>query len=135
MNRTLFLSVFLLIGIFITIGISQTDTIVDVPPMTEWFVSTGTLGAVIVGLIAFARKHLAPWLDGIYVPLASIALGLALGLFGSATGLLARDLFGGAAFGLLSGLAASLGVDGIRTVIGSSQGESWHDSDRTRLRK
>ena len=117
------------------LALAQDSVPVDV---SQWFVNTAALAAVVASLVAFLRKHVLKSLDGLPVVAASVVLGGVLGFLGKSLGYLGSDWL---LFGLSAGFMASGGVDLIKTLRGggnggsnASSGDTHTDADRARLR-
>jgi uncharacterized membrane protein len=92
----------------------------------SWFTSPHTLAAVVVGLVAFIRKHFVK-LDGILVPATTLVLGVVMALLGSLLGYVTGNwVF----FGLQAGFEAVLAVTGVRAVLRGLP-QKGGDSDAT----
>jgi len=117
------------------LALAQDSVPVDV---SQWFVNTAALAAVVASLVAFLRKHVLKSLDGLPVVAASVVLGGALGYIGKLLGYLDRDWL---LFGLSAGLIASSGIDLMKSMrdgnnggSNASAGDTHTDADRARLR-
>jgi len=100
------------------LALAQDSVPVDV---SQWFVNTAALAAVVASLVAFLRKHVLKSLDGLPVVAVSIALGVVLGFLGKSLGYLGSDWL---LFGLSAGFMASGGVDLLKSLRGGGNGGS-----------
>lgn len=89
---------------------------VNLPEFSQWFTSPHSLALVVIGLVAFIRKHFVTKLDGLAVPAVALVLSLALSLLGNQVGYLSGNWL---IFGLQAGFEAVLAVSGFRSVVSS----------------
>jgi len=111
------LIVFALSALATLIGASNTDP-------ASWFGETAVLAGIVVAAVAFLRKTVT--LDGIWVVVASVAIGAGLAGAGFAAGLFAAGatLVEALSFGVAAGWFASGGVDAVRGLLGKPAGQA-----------
>lgn len=106
-----------------TVVLAEAEVTRDPLPsdVTAWFADIATLAFVIVSLVSLVRKHAWKNIDGAPVVMFSVLVGVVLGMAGVAWEVLELSYLGGVSFGAVSGLAASGGVGGVRTLFGIHQ--------------
>lgn len=106
-------------------AVTQADTpAMDAPTAPDpgaWFASTAALAVVIAAIVAFLKAHLLTSLDGLGTVLASLVVGVLLGLLGHALGYLTDGLVPAIGFGGSAGLLASGGWDALKGLLGKRQ--------------
>lgn len=110
----------------------------DIPSdISAWFRDTAALAAVVAAMVALIRKHIWKGLDGLYVVLVSMVIGVALAYLGHRMGYVGPDWV---TFGFMAGLGASGGTAWLRSVVGGgsgappASGDTRTDAERARLR-
>lgn len=101
-------------------GVTAPD-VPAVPEPSTWFTSAAALAVVIAAIVAVLKAHFLKTLDGLGTVLASLVVGVLLGLLGHALGYLTDGVISAIGFGGSAGLLASGGWDVLKGLLGKSR--------------
>lgn len=101
-----------------TATLDAPDPAPELPNPAVWFLSTTALAAIVASLVAFLKKHFIKSLDGLGTVIASLIVGVLMGVVGHLLGYLTDGLVAAIGFGGSAGLLASGGWDALKGILG-----------------